>query len=218
MPVVFPNWATPRQIHRHPALKRPASTGVKTSTTGSDDIGRFVKGAAKDVEGVAKSTAHSVESAYHWSSNPGSWEGMVRGIPGILHNTSSIVNGVGAYLGVPNWITGYKGQQLTYKDTLEGLGMYNPNGNRDFIQNIINSSGNTLTNDVQSAIKGIFEGGPAHPNGPGHWINDHGGLFGGMTLGPASELINRKVWVPEHSQADWTLGNSHSNFSADFWK
>ena len=90
-----------------------------------------------------------------------------------------IINGVGAYLGIPNSITGEQGNQITWHSELEGLG-----------------SG--IANATANGIKSLFADSPkaAHPSGPGYWTTKYHNEGVATPGGPVNtHRVGERVWV-----------------------
>jgi len=182
-----------------PSAGNPRAVSAKPDTNVGSDIGNWFG----DVEQWATDAAHRT---LQFGKATGGWVGRNFSETGLdntwhdtlggLNTTKDIINGIGGYLGIPNSITGNQGQQLTWQDTLQGLGMYDRNSPiTDTSLNIIGSSLSTLGEDAVNATKSLFsDTPPQHPSGPGYWkdVTTMGGVGG---KGGGAGVQKSRVWV-----------------------
>lgn len=155
-------------------------TGLKHfSTTANKDISNAVEYAPKHVasalHGAVSETSNWAKRNLSETGLDNSWHDSLGG----MNTAAQIINGFGAYAGAPNSVTGNKGKPLTYLDTLQGLGMYDPNKPSDglgVIGNVAETTGSNLlqelTHTIKNAVHGVMESTAASsPHGPGYWKN-----------------------------------------------
>ena len=102
---------------------------------------------------------------------------FTRDIGGGLNTGADIINGIGAYAGLPNWMTGEHGDQITWRSSLDNIN-------------------NRLAQSTIDGVKSMFSdsASPQHPSGPGYWkdVTTVGGV-GGKGGGGGSQT--NRVWI-----------------------